>query len=118
MFSLKRNSIIIINIILVISITAVGCGISADNRSTGNLLIESAKHYQWAQVTDHAAFPGSYNFPLFNIRNKLWVFHSEGNWYSEDGKNWTKSDLPRLGLNTGYQQYVQFNDAIYALGTM
>src|SRR5262249_49876708 len=31
---------------------------------------------------------------------------------------WTKSQLPPLGLRTGYQQYVQFNDSIYALGTM
>jgi hypothetical protein len=55
---------------------------------------------------------------MFNIRNKLWTFCGEGNWHSEDGKNWTKAELPALGLRTGYQQYVQFNDAIYALGTM
>jgi len=76
------------------------------------------KNYNWTKVTEHAPFPEAYNFPMFNIRNKLWVFSGQGNWYSEDGKTWTKAELPAYGLRTGYQQYVQFSDAIFALGTM
>jgi hypothetical protein len=74
--------------------------------------------YSWTKVTDGAAFPGAYNFPVFTVRNQMWAFHHQGNWYSTDGRNWTKSELPVAGLNSGYQRYVQFNDAVYALGTM
>jgi hypothetical protein len=117
MLSLKRKSIIV-TLLLFTSATGSACGVSVDSRSRNNPPIESDQNYRWTKLTDHAAFPEGYNFPLFNIRNRLWVFRSQGNWYSEDGKNWTKADLPPLGLRTGYQQYVQFNDAIYALGTM
>jgi len=77
---------------------------------------EADGSYQWVQVNASAPFPGSYNYPLFNIQDKLWAFHPKGTWYSADGKNWTKSDLPTSGLNTAYQRYVQFGGAIYALG--
>jgi hypothetical protein len=72
--------------------------------------------YQWRQENAKAPFSASYNYPLFNVRNKLWAFHPEGNWNSEDGKTWIKAELPPSGLNTAFQRYVQFGDAIYALG--
>ena len=117
MIRLKRDSKMA-TLILCISAAVAACGANVDSRSPNEPSIESDKNYRWARVTDHAAFPEAYNFPLFNIRNRLWAFHGQGNWYSEDGKNWTKADLPALGLRTGYQQYVQFKDAVYALGTM
>ena len=79
---------------------------------------DPAADYAWINVTDHAPFPESYNFPMFNFRNQLWVFHNQGNWFSADGKSWARAELPALGLRTAYQQYIQFKDAIYALGTM
>src|SRR5262245_12506617 len=48
--------------------------------------------YQWRQANAKAPFPGSYNYPLFNVRNKLWAFHPEGTWHSDDGKAWTKAE--------------------------
>jgi hypothetical protein len=74
--------------------------------------------YTWSKVSDGAAFPGAYNFPVFTMRGQMWAFHQQGNWSSIDGRNWTKSELPLTGLNSGYQKYVQFKDAVYALGTM
>ena len=85
---------LVVNFIWTIFFTAIAGGISADSYSPDPSPTESVSNYQWAKVTDSAAFPGGYNFPLFNIKNKLWAFHPEGNWYSEDGKSWTKSDLP------------------------
>jgi hypothetical protein len=76
-----------------------------------------SKIYAWKQVTEHAGFPGSYNFPLFAIGSKLWALHDQGNWYSEDGADWVKADLPKLDFNSGYQQYVLFNSSIFALGS-
>lgn len=79
---------------------------------------EASNQYSWTKVTDGAVFPGAYNFQVFTVRDQMWAFHPQGNWYSTDGRTWTKSELPVYGLNTGYQRYVQFNDAVYALGTM
>ncbi|HEX8920993.1 MAG TPA: hypothetical protein VF766_05925, partial [Pyrinomonadaceae bacterium] len=79
---------------------------------------ETDRQYTWAKVADSAPFPGAYNFPVFTMRGQMWAFHHEGNWSSTDGRTWTKSELPLAGLNSGYQKYVQFKDAVYALGTM
>ena len=86
--------------------------------SSGSVQTTSASQYSWTKVTDGAAFPGAYNFPVFVVRNQMWAFHPQGNWFSTDGKNWRKSELPPAGLNPGYQKYVQLGDAVYALGTM
>ncbi|HZE72625.1 MAG TPA: kelch repeat-containing protein [Pyrinomonadaceae bacterium] len=115
MLSLQHHSILV-SFFLFVSLTTGACARSADSHLTNDQPIADS-NYHWIKVTEHAPFPGSYNFPLFNIRNKLWAFHSQGNWYSADGKSWTKAELPPLGLRTGFQQYVQLNDAIYALGT-
>jgi len=74
--------------------------------------------YQWSREKDSAAFEGSYNFPVFVVRREMWAFHPRGGWSSRDGRAWVRSELPASGLNTGYQHYVQFRDAVYALGTM
>jgi len=111
-----HNHSILVTFFFLISLATYACAPSADSH-LANDQPTAAANYGWTKVTDHAPFPGSYNFPLFNIRNKLWAFHSQGNWYSADGKTWTKAELPPLGLRTGFQQYVQFNDAVYALGT-
>ncbi len=105
-----------VSVFLFVSLTTGACAPSADSH-LANERPADATNDGWIKVTEHAPFPGSYNFPLFNIRNKLWAFHSDGNWYSADGKSWTKAELPPLGLRTGFQQYVQLNDAVYALGT-
>ena len=73
--------------------------------------------YTWQRITEHAGFPGSYNFPIFATGDKLWAIHDQGNWYSEDGATWVKADLPKLDFNSGYQQYVLFNGTIFALGS-
>lgn len=113
----QRPHPIICTLVLFILIAAAGCGRSAGHAAPENSAV-SERAYVWTKVIDHAPFPEAYNFPLFNIRNTMWAFSGEGNWYSPDGKTWTKAELPPLGLRTGYQQYVQFGEAIYALGTM
>ncbi|MDQ6886560.1 MAG: hypothetical protein M3068_04610 [Gemmatimonadota bacterium] len=74
--------------------------------------------YAWSLLTDSAAFPGAYNFPVFTLHRQMWAFHPQGNWSSTDGKTWVRSPLPLAGLNSGYQKYVVLDDAVYALGTM
>jgi len=75
-------------------------------------------NYQWVAETNAADFDGAYNFPAFVVRGQVWAFHPRGTWSSRDGRAWTRSPLPSSGLNSGYQKYVAFNDAVYALGTM
>src|SRR4029077_8966557 len=94
---------------------ATGC---ATGRADVSPKDELASQYRWKKVTEGAAFPGSYNFPVFVAHNQMWAFHPQGNWYSTDGRSWVKSVLPASGLNSGYQRFVQFHDGVYALGTM
>jgi hypothetical protein len=72
--------------------------------------------YRWVKQTDNAAFKKSYNFDLFAINNQLWAFHPDGNYYSADGKNWSKSGLPNSIYNLAFMNYVQFNNSILGLG--
>ena len=111
---LRRRIAIGLSLILLVSVATSACGLKTAGKLTG----ETPADYVWVKVTDHAAFPESYNFPMFNVSNQLWVFHPEGNWFSADGRSWTKAELPALGLRTAYQQYIHFKDAIYALGAM
>jgi len=73
--------------------------------------------YLWSNVTEKAQFPEGYNYPVFVTNGELRAINN-GGWTSKDGKVWTKTPLPDSGLNSAYQKYVLFNDAIYALGTM
>jgi hypothetical protein len=73
--------------------------------------------YRWDRVADKAAFPEGYNYPVF-VFGKWMVALNNGAWLSANGEKWIKTDLPASGLNSGYQKYIQFDGAIYALGTM
>src|SRR5947199_2591357 len=114
----RQGKSIGLNLILLTFVAAHGCARTITSKPPGDSSREASAVYAWTKVIEHAGFPEAYNFPIFNFRNMLWVFHTQGNWFSKDGKSWTKAELPALGLRTGYQQYVQFNDALYALGTM
>ncbi len=77
----------------------------------------SSAQYTWAKVTNKAAYPQGYNYPVFVFGNWM-VTMNNGAWLSTNGERWVKTDLPDSGLNSAYQKYVQFNGAIFALGTM
>lgn len=72
--------------------------------------------YAWQKVLDSAAWRKNYNFQLFSIRDTLWTFHPDGNWYAADGIHWTKSALPNGIFNLAFLDYVVFDDAVYGLG--
>jgi hypothetical protein len=73
--------------------------------------------YKWTQLTENAAFPKSYNFQLFSIRDTLWALHHAGTWFSTDGEQWTKSPLANIIRNNAFLDYVWFKDALYCIGT-
>jgi len=97
--------------------TIVACN---GESKAGELRLEKlqgdSSNYKWTKCTDNAAFPKSYNFRLLAIHDTLWAFHSAGNWYSLDGKNWTKSVLTNSISNLAFLDYVIFNNAVYGLG--
>jgi len=74
--------------------------------------------YVWNEVTGSAAYPQSYGYPVFVMNGEMRALHHDGGWISKDGKNWTKTNLPNVGLNPAYQDFILFKDAIYALGAM
>lgn len=99
-----------------LSLSSVSC-----NRGNGQIaLLENSpvetSDYTWEQLTEHAAYPTSYNYPVFVAKNRMWAFQGRGNWDSADGKTWTESRLPSIRRNVYETEYVQFKDAVYALG--
>jgi len=72
--------------------------------------------YQWVKILDSAEWRKSYNFQMFTVNDTMWVFHQDGNWFSADGKNWTKSVLPNAINNLAFLKNIYFHNAIYGLG--
>lgn len=79
----------------------------------------SQAQYQWERLTEHAAFPPSYNFPVHvDAQGRFVALHSEGTWISRNGQEWTPGALPFSGMNSAYLRYVQHNGATWALGNL
>jgi hypothetical protein len=72
--------------------------------------------YQWHKLADTSAWSKSYNFQMMTIQDTLWVFHQDGNWFSTDGRSWTKSLLPNAIGNLAFLDYVFFQNKIFGLG--
>ena len=80
--------------------------------------ISSGKNagYKWTKIMDSAAWKKSYNFQMLNVRDTLWIFHHDGNWYSADGVSWTKSTLTNSISNLAFLDYVLFKGTVLGLG--
>lgn len=78
--------------------------------------VSSDTSFIWTKLLDSAAWRKNYNFQMFSLNDTIWTFHPDGNWFSTDGKNWTKSALPNPIHNLAFLDYVQFKGAIYGLG--
>jgi hypothetical protein len=46
----------------------------------------------------------------------MWAFQGGAVWSSTDGIKWVRSELPSVRRNVYQSDYVQFNEAVYALG--
>ena len=109
------------NKLLLFSLTLYLAGCSEPNRqptvvdSSSNTQTDSEK-YVWTKLLDSAEWKKNYNFQMLSIKDTLWTFHYDGNWYSTDGKNWIKATLPNAIGNLAFVDYIQFNDAVYGIG--
>lgn len=72
--------------------------------------------FTWSRVTENAVWNKSYNFQMFVMNGKLWVFHHDGVWSSENGRDWTRSGLNNVIANQGFLDYVIFRGSVYGLG--
>jgi len=98
-------------IIAILSLSLMGCAFGQ-----AKLTEKTKADYVWNEVANNAAYPQGYNFPVFVKDEKMFAFHHEAVWNSADGVNWTKTDLPSVKRDAYEARYVQFNNAIYALG--
>lgn len=96
---------------------------SCSNQTTDGTLIsvdkpgvESHSLYVWTKVLDSADWKKNYNFQMFSNRDTLWTFHPDGNWFSTNGLNWIKSQLPNPICNLAFLDYIQLNDEVLGLG--
>jgi hypothetical protein len=85
-------------------------------KDNGAKLVRENAGYRWVKMLDSAAWRKNYNFQMFTIRDTMWTMHSEGSWYSLDGKQWQKASLPNIIHNQAFLDYVLRNDTLYGLG--
>ncbi len=97
---------------------------ASDNKQTENATTNKAaapllktSNYEWTQLTPNPGYSKAYNYQMFTVGKKVYVFHSDGVWESTDGITWTATGLPDIVKNQGFMDYVVFNDAVYAIGT-
>lgn len=90
---------------------------SSAHTTRNQTVINDSSGYSWQKILDSADWKKNYNFQLFSIRDTLWSFHPDANWYSVDeGKHWVKSSLLNVINNHAFLDYVLFKDAVYGLG--
>lgn len=78
--------------------------------------VASEPGYKWTKVLDAGPWRKNYNFQMFAAKGKMWVFHPDSTWSSDDGKTWSRSTLTNSIKNLAFLDYVQFRDGIYGLG--
>lgn len=80
------------------------------------VLDKNESSYKWTRLIESADWSKSYNFQMFSIGDTLWVFHSDGNWFSTNGLEWKKSVLNNSINNLAFLDYVYFKGAMFGLG--
>lgn len=95
---------------------AFGCRSGSTQSIAPSDVRPQSSGYTWTQLTEHAAFPPGYNFPVYVAKGKMWAMHAEGIWSSTNGKVWNRAQLPSIRRSAYQMDYVLFNDAVYALG--
>lgn len=103
---------------LLIAFGAVGCTDASAGQNTPEVRA-NASELVWERLTDAAAFPPSYNFPVQVRSDGMFVaLHPEGTWLSRDGVDWTRGALPFSGMNGAYLSYVEHQGATWTLGVL
>jgi len=110
---LKQN---LFGILLIVLLSCSNQSSQNQQSENDNVTVKSDTFYVWTKLLDKADWKESYNFQMFSIKDTLWTFHHDGNWFSTNGVNWTKSSLTNSINNLAFLDYVYFNDAILGLG--
>lgn len=76
------------------------------------------RQYIWVQATAKANWEPGYAFTALAFGDRLWVFgKNDGDWFSDDGRNWTKSPTRgNLPKGSGFNAYIVFHHEVYAVG--
>lgn len=94
---------------------AVGCFNESNHIREGKSYLADTS-YSWKKLQDSSGWRKNYNFQLFTFRDTIWVFHSDGTWFSADGLKWQKSTLTNSIKNLAFLDYVLFKNAVLGLG--
>ncbi len=81
-----------------------------------SLAFADATAYQWRQIHAEAPWRKTYNFQMMTIGDRLWVFHPDGAYSSDDGDHWQRSRLTDAVGNQAFLDYVIHNNEVLALG--
>jgi hypothetical protein len=105
--------------LVILTLIVLSCSQPTRQRTaedTSSRFRKNTETYVWTKLLDSADWRKAYNFQMLSTRDTLWTFHFDGNWYSTDGQNWTKSKLPNAIGDLAFVDYVLFKDAVYGIG--
>lgn len=98
-------------------VLCISCSSSPTKRTHQPPVTADSSVYVWQKVLDSADWKKNYNFQLFSLRDTLWTFHPDANWYSiDEGQNWVKSTLSNVINNHAFLDYIIFKNAVFGLG--
>jgi hypothetical protein len=106
------------NFFFILFIVVLSCSSKTQNGQMQEAIAkpQSDTSFIWTKLLDSGPWKKSYNFQMLTIKDKLWVFHSEGSWSSSAGINWSKSPLSNPIKNLAFLKYVYFKNAVLGLG--
>lgn len=106
------------NLVFMLFVVVVSCSSQSQSgqKQAHIAAPEIDSSYIWTKLLESGPWKKSYNFQMFTIKDKLWVFHSEGSWFSTDGINWTKSQLSNPIKNLAFLKYVNVRETVIGLG--
>ncbi len=53
---------------------------------------------------------------MFSLKDSLWIFHPDGNWVSDSGRAWCKTELPNANNNLAFLDYLPFRCGFLGIG--
>ena len=93
------------------------CSTQSEVPSKGILPCEDQlKPYQNKKIAQKTSLPPAHSYQSFEHNDKLYAFCLKGTWESKDGKVWKKTGLPSQKKHAVQTRYIQFQEAVYALG--
>ncbi|HSB94005.1 MAG TPA: hypothetical protein VLC28_12860, partial [Flavitalea sp.] len=76
--------------------------------------VEDSPGYKWKKLSDNGGFVPTDRIQFLNVRDTLWSFNANGNYYSTDGIHFLLSGLQPKVSSIGIPGYLYINNRLIA----